>query len=136
MAIQISRYRPMFLKIKVILLRNLRNDILQMGIKLKCLRTNNGLQLVSKQFNKFCRKLVLAYQNNFGGEVVTTVVYLINRCPSSTIGFKTAMELWNIKFSDYSNLKVFGSLAFAHVKEDKLGVHAIRYAFIGYPHGI
>lgn len=31
---------------------------------------------------------------------------------------------------------VFGALAFAHIKQDKLEARAIRCAFIGYPHGI
>jgi len=29
----------------------------QMETKVKCLRTNNGMEFVSKQFNEFCKKL-------------------------------------------------------------------------------
>ena len=72
----------------------------------------------------------------FWGEAITIVSYLINRCPSSALGFKTPMELWGGKPSYYSNLRVFGALAFAHIKQDKLGARTDRCAFIGYPPGI
>ena len=52
----------------------------------------------------------------FWGEATNTTAYLINRCPLSTLGFKTPMEAWSGEPPDYSKLKVFGSLAFAHVK--------------------
>ena len=46
------------------------------------------------------------------------------------------MELWSGKPVDYSNLRVFRALAFAYIKQDKLGARAIRCAYIGYPPGI
>jgi len=121
----------------------------QIGTKLKVLRTDNGLEFVSEQFNEFCRKRgikrhrTVAYtpqQNGlaermnrtllervrcmllgvglskcFWGEAVSTAVYLINRCPSTRIDLKTPMEVWSGRPTDYSNLKLFGTLAFAHV---------------------
>nr|XP_012570563.1 uncharacterized protein LOC105851982 [Cicer arietinum] len=54
-------------------------------------------------------------------------------CHPSAIGFKTPIEMCNGKPADYSNLKVFGSLAFAHTKQDKLDPRAIKCVFIGYP---
>jgi len=54
------------------------------------------------------------------GEAVTTAAYLINRCPSTAIDFKTPMEVWSGKPANYSSLKVFGALAYAHIKQDKL----------------
>ena len=126
----------------------------QTGTKLKVLRTDNGLEFVSEQFNEFCRNKgikrhrTVAYtpqQNglaermnrtllermrcmllgaglpkSFWGEAVSTAAYLINRCPSTGIDLKTPMEVWCGMPTDYSNLKVFGALAFAHVKQDKL----------------
>ncbi|MCH80452.1 copia LTR rider [Trifolium medium] len=45
---------------------------------------------------------------------------------------KTLMEVWSGRSTDYSNLKIFGALAFAHVKQDKLDARAVKCAFIGY----
>ncbi|XP_073224915.1 uncharacterized protein [Cicer arietinum] len=65
-----------------------------------------------------CMILSVGLPKTFGGEAAVTTVYLINRCPSSSIGFKTQIEMWNGKPADYSNLKVFGSLAFAHTRNE------------------
>lgn len=67
------------------------------------------------------------------GDAAVTAVYLINRCPSSATGFKTPIELWRGKPADYTHLRVFGALAFAHIRQDKLAARAIKCAFIGYP---
>jgi len=75
---------------------------------------------------------VRVYQKLFWGEVVTTAASLINKCLSSALGFKTPMELWSGKPADYSNLRVFGALAFAHIKQDKLRTRVVRCVFIGY----
>ncbi|KAK2414734.1 secreted RxLR effector protein [Trifolium repens] len=142
----------------------------QTGTKLKVLRTDNGLEFVSEQFNEFCRlkgikrHRTVAYtpqQNglaermnrtllervrcmllgaglpkSFWGEAVNTAAYLINRCPSTGINLKTPMEVWSGRPSDYSNLKIFGCLAFAHIKQDKLDARAVKCVFIGYPDGV
>ena len=46
------------------------------------------------------------------------------------------MEAWSGEPPDYSGLKVFGSLAFAHVKQGKLDARGIKCVFIGYPKGV
>jgi len=61
---------------------------------------------------------------------------LINRCPSTGIDLNTPMEVWSGRPADYSNLKVFGALAFANVKQDKLDYIAAKCIFIGYPEGV
>lgn len=68
--------------------------------------------------------------------ITNTTTYLINRCPSIAIGFKTPIELWNGQPAEYGNLRVFGCLAYAHVKQDKLDPRAIKCIFLGYPDGI
>ncbi|MCI20517.1 lysosomal alpha-mannosidase-like, partial [Trifolium medium] len=67
-----------------------------------------------------CMLLGAGLPNSFWGEAVNTAAYLINKSPSSGIDLKTPMEVWSGRSTDYSNLKVFESLAFAHVKQDKL----------------
>jgi len=98
----------------------------QLGTKLKVLRTDNGLEFVSEQFNEFCRKvgikrhkivshtpqqnglaermhktilervrcmlLSAGLPKTFWGEAANTTTYVINRCPSSALDFKTPME--------------------------------------------
>jgi len=83
-----------------------------------------------------CMLLGVGLPKSFWGEAVTTAAYLINRCPSTEIGFKTPMEVWSGKPTDYSSLKVFGALAYAHIKQDKLEPKALKCVFIGYPEGV
>ena len=52
------------------------------------------------------------------------------------LNFKTPMEAWSGEPPDYSGLKVFGSLAFAHVKQGKLAARAVKCMFIGNPEGV
>nr|GEZ42520.1 retrotransposon protein, putative, Ty1-copia subclass [Tanacetum cinerariifolium] len=50
---------------------------------------------------------------------VNTASYLVNRSPSTAIGLKTPQEVWSSKPSDYSDLRIFGCLAYAHVNDGK-----------------
>lgn len=70
------------------------------------------------------------------GETMSTSGYLINRCPSTAINLKTPMEMWNGKPPDYSYLKVFGCLAYVHIKQDNLDARDMKCVFIGYPTGV
>nr|KYP76595.1 Retrovirus-related Pol polyprotein from transposon TNT 1-94 [Cajanus cajan] len=70
------------------------------------------------------------------GEAATTVARLINRCPSFELNYKTPMEAWHGKIIDYSNLRVFISIAYAYVKEGKLEPRAVKCVFIGYLDGV
>ena len=58
---------------------------------------------------------------------------MINKCPSLALEFKTPMEAWSGEPPNYLGLKVFGSLAFAHVKQGKLDARVANCVFIGYP---
>lgn len=46
------------------------------------------------------------------------------------------MERWNGHQLEYSNLKVFGCVANAHTRQDKLDARAKKHAFLGYPPGV
>ena len=48
-------------------------------------------------------------------EALFTTCYIVNGSPSSGINFRTPIELWSSKPADYSNLRVFGCLAYAHI---------------------
>ena len=64
-------------------------------------------------------------QKNFWAETLACACYLVNRLPSSAIEDKTPLEVWSGKATqDYDSLRVFGCLAYYHIKEDKLDQRA------------
>ncbi|KAH9657437.1 hypothetical protein KPL70_023077 [Citrus sinensis] len=69
-------------------------------------------------------------------ETLMTACYLVNRSPSSAIDFKTPVEMWSSRAANYSDLKIFGCPAFAHVKQGKLEPRALKCVFLGYPEGV
>ncbi|KAH9779520.1 Integrase catalytic domain-containing protein [Citrus sinensis] len=69
-------------------------------------------------------------------EALNTACYLVNMSPSTAIGCKTPMELWSERIADYSKLRIFGCIAYAHVKQGKLEPRALKYRFLGYPEGV
>lgn len=48
----------------------------------------------------------------FWSEVIVTTFYLINRCPSTAINFKTPHELWSGTLSSYEYFRIFGWVAY------------------------
>ncbi len=55
----------------------------------------------------------------FWAEAANHACYLINRSPSRAINFKCAEEVWSGKPVDYSNLRVFGCSAYAHIPKEE-----------------
>lgn len=141
-----------------------------MDRKLKVLRTDNGMEFCSLEFNEFCSKLGISrhkivrltpQQNgmaermnhtllnkvrcllaasdlgtSFWGEALATATHLINRSPSSVLGFKTPEEMWKDKKPVLSYLKPFGCLAMAHQNVGKLKSRTIKCIMLGYPEGV
>ena len=68
----------------------------------------------------------------FWAEVVSTACYLINRSPNIAIDKKTPIEVWSGSPANYSELRVFGCPAYAHVDNGKLEPRAIKCIFLGY----
>src|SRR5207237_4123209 len=62
--------------------------------------------------------------------------YLINRSPSIVINKKTPIEVWFVSSADYSQLRVFGCIAYAHVDNGKLEPRAIKCIFLSYESGV
>lgn len=84
----------------------------------------------------------LMFQGNlpisFWGECVLSAVYLINRTPSRLLENKTPYEILFGKEPSFSELRVFGSLCYAHnqkSKGDKFAPRSRKCVFVGYPHG-
>ncbi|KAH9699128.1 hypothetical protein KPL71_024224 [Citrus sinensis] len=59
-------------------------------------------------------------------EAVSTASYLVNKSPSSAIGFKKPEELWSGRPGKYEHLRVFGCPAYVHVRQGKLNARAIK----------
>lgn len=75
----------------------------------------------------------------FWGEAVLTATYLINLTPTKAVeSSKTPYELWHHKKPKLSNLKVFGSTVYIHVKKgnSKFDDKSIKGILVGYePNG-
>ena len=138
--------------------------------KVKKLRTDNGMEFCSEEFNSYCksegivRHYTIPYtpqQNgvaermnrtiiskarcmlsnaglgkHFWAEAASTACYLINRSPSITINRKTPIEVWSGSPANYSELRVFGCIAYAHVDNGKLEPRAVKCIFLGYKSGV
>ena len=72
----------------------------------------------------------------FWAEAANTACYLINRSPSIPLNNKTSIEVWSGTPTNYSQLKVFGCTAYAHVDNGKLEPTTIKCLFLGYGSGV
>ncbi|KAG8490763.1 hypothetical protein CXB51_013984 [Gossypium anomalum] len=63
-------------------------------------------------------------------------MFLINRSPSVAIEKKTPQEVWSGNPANYSDLKIFGCPAYAHVDNGKLEPISIKCVFLGYKAGV
>lgn len=142
----------------------------QSGRKIKKLRTDNGLEFCSNEFDGSCKNMGIGrhktvpktpQQNGvaermnrtilervrcmlilsglpkmFWAEASVTACYLINRCPSAAIDFKTPIEARTGKNAKYDHLRTFGCVCYAHMKQDKLDPRARKCIFLGYPEGV
>ena len=71
----------------------------------------------------------------FWAEAVQCAIYVQNRCPHVKLDDQTPQEAWSGQKPTVSHLKVFGSVAYAHVPDQrrtKLEDKSKRYVFIGY----
>ncbi len=73
--------------------------------------------------------------NYFWAEVLATVVYIMNRTPITTIHGMTLKEKFTGKKPDVLHLRVFGSIAYVHIhdeKRSKVNLKAKKCIFIRY----
>ena len=83
-----------------------------------------------------CMLLSAKLPKIFWAEAIMTAVYLINKCPSTALNFKTPEEIWSGHPPSLKQLKVFGCVAYAHIKQDKLEPRVVKCIFLGYPEGV
>ena len=71
----------------------------------------------------------------FWAQAVECAVYLSNRSPSRSLWNETPQQAWTGRKPSIAHLKIFGSIAFAHVpdqKRSKLDDKSEKLVFIGY----
>lgn len=74
--------------------------------------------------------------SSFWSKAVSTAVYLHNRLPTAANDGLTPFELMYGRKPDVSLFRVFGSLAYVHIKKDKrsgFSPHMQKAIFVGYP---
>jgi hypothetical protein len=80
-------------------------------------------------------RLHAGFPLQFWVDVVDTVVYLINKGPSSSLDGGILEEAWTGKKVNYSFLKTFGCEEFVHIDKEnrkKLEAKSKKCTFIGY----
>ncbi|KAL5567862.1 hypothetical protein UlMin_024437 [Ulmus minor] len=75
-----------------------------------------------------CMLVGSGLSNMFWGEALMTAYYIVNQSPSTAIDLKTPNEMWFGKPKSYSNMRVFGCLAYTHQNEGKLEPRAVELA--------
>ncbi|GJZ67969.1 retrovirus-related pol polyprotein from transposon TNT 1-94 [Tanacetum coccineum] len=97
------------------------------GRTVKKLRMDNGLEFCNREFEQLCVKSMIASHltvfglpKTFWAEATCTTAYLINMLPLTTTEKKTPIEMWSGHLSDYGMLRIFGYVAYSHVKQGKL----------------
>ena len=74
-------------------------------------------------------------EHRFWQEAVATSCYLQNRSPHKVLGLHTPYMVWFGHKPDFSNLRVFGSIAYSHIpqeKRKKSDPHAKKCIMVGY----
>ncbi|CAJ2653926.1 unnamed protein product [Trifolium pratense] len=71
----------------------------------------------------------------YWGEAVNTAAYVLNRCPTKRLKDNTPEELWTGHKPSVKHLRIFGSLCYRHIPDEKrrkLDDKSEKLIFIGY----
>ncbi|GJU94344.1 retrovirus-related pol polyprotein from transposon TNT 1-94 [Tanacetum coccineum] len=99
----------------------------QTGRTVKKLRTGNGLEFCNREFEQLC------IENGIARHLT---VSRTPQSPTTAIEKKTPMEMCSGHPSDYGMLRIFGCVAYLHVKQGKLKPRALKCVLLGYPEGV
>ncbi|KAJ0844964.1 putative RNA-directed DNA polymerase [Helianthus annuus] len=83
-----------------------------------------------------CMLIESGLPKSFWAEALKTAAYIVNISPSSAINMMVPMEKWSGLKTDYSDLRVFGSLGYSHISQGKLNARAQRCIMLGYSEGV
>ncbi|XP_073133658.1 uncharacterized protein [Henckelia pumila] len=93
----------------------------------------NLLYVLQDKFVKLCKeKDITRHRTMAGTPQQNGLAERMNR----TLLEKGSNGKWSGTPADYSNKRVLGCLAYAHLKQDKLEARTVKYIFIGYPDGV
>ncbi|KAG6392995.1 hypothetical protein SASPL_147225 [Salvia splendens] len=95
-------------------------------------QVEENMNLVAEEQEKEDGVLMMAYDDT---KAVRCVVYVQNRCPHAKLIDQTPQEAWSGIKPTMSHLKIFGSVAYVHVpnqRRTKLDDKSRSYVFIGY----
>ncbi|KAG8473168.1 hypothetical protein CXB51_035114 [Gossypium anomalum] len=97
-------------------------------------RQNGVIERMNRTIMKKVRCMLsnVNLPKSFWAEAASTACFLINRSPSVAIEKKTTQEVWFDNPANYSDLKIFGCPAYAHVDNGKLEPRSIKCVFLGY----
>nr|GEY98695.1 retrovirus-related Pol polyprotein from transposon TNT 1-94 [Tanacetum cinerariifolium] len=105
----------------------------QTGRTVKKLRADNGLEFRNREFKQLRVKSRIARQLTVTGTPQQNgLAEHMNR----TLMDKTPMKMWSGHPCNYEMLKIFGCVAYSHVKQGKLKPRAIKCVLLGYPEGV
>jgi hypothetical protein len=109
------------------------------SVKLRVLRIDHGGGFTARQFMEYCTTEDVHHQHTtpyniqwngtvvaiarsmlkakdlpdwFWGEVVSTVVYVLNRCPMKSVDDMTPFEAWHGKIPSVHHLRIFGCIIY------------------------
>ncbi|GJV93371.1 retrotransposon protein, putative, ty1-copia subclass [Tanacetum coccineum] len=113
----------------------------QTGKKVKKLRTDNGMEFCSNEFNSYCKSkgIVRHYtiphtpQQNGVVERMNRTIISKARCMLSNAGL--SKRFW-AEAASTAYLRIFGCPAYAHIDNGKLEPRAIKCIFLGYKSGV
>ncbi|CAL9238171.1 unnamed protein product [Arabidopsis halleri] len=99
------------------------------------------LRTKDEAFSKFVEwKAFVENQSGLGevfwAEATSTVVYMINRTPSTPLNFEVPEQIWTGSKPNYEHMKKFGCLVYYHADQGKLKPRAKKGIFMGYPQGV
>ena len=80
-----------------------------------------------------------SYVEDCWAETAKTACYIVNRSPSTTIGLKTAMEMWTGKPTDYFYLNTFRCPVYVMYnaqERTKLDAKSRKCILLGYAYGV
>jgi transposase InsO family protein len=101
-------------------------------------RQNGVAECMNKTiiFKARCMLSNVGMSRRFWAEAASTACYLIKRSSSIPLDKKTLIEVWSGIPADYSQLRVFGCTAYAHVDNGNLESMAVKCVFLGYGLGV
>ncbi|KAG8479389.1 hypothetical protein CXB51_029761 [Gossypium anomalum] len=103
----------------------------EIGCKLKFIRSDNGTQYISAQFQDICARAGIKHQ----AEAVNTAVYVQNRLPTKVLEQRTPFEARFGFTPSLTHLRIFGCLCYSQVpavKRSKLDKRVQVGILVGY----